>query len=599
MVVVALVAVVGGGIAAAMAVLRGGNGPNAADSRASSDARPGARPCTTLKVLASEEDGDLIKALAKAYDGGHRDVAGHCVAVDVSAMDSGQAAQAASDGFASMPADGRPTIWWPDSTDWLAIAHAAGRSAADTVPDHGVSVARTPMVLAVPRPQAAALGWDKHPPRWSDYLHLTSDPARVWAEHGHASWGTFQVGKTDPQQATAGLDELLAAYRTAAGTNRLSPGTIDSRSVQEAVRAAERATAHYGSSEENFLVHVREASATGMTGNALSVIAVQEKSVYDYNSGHVSMAGMGSTDMGGHGAPSTPLMPIYPRDGTYVADTPAAVLDGSWVDDAQRAAAEDLVAFARGSDGQAVVRSAGYRDIDDKPDRSVAKTGHYESGSPEAWREPSAGVLRAAQQSFPSIRKPARVLFAVDVSGSMWARLPDGHTKIEDAQAAVRKALGYFTDSDKVGLAAFSNGPGDTSVTPGVVVTPAALGDNRSELESAIGELSPSSETPLYGALSEFVDTMASDWDPNDINAIVLLSDGRNDTEAAGTMDSLTRTITTAAGRTPVRIFTLGYGRDADVPTLQRIAELSGAHYYDATDPANIGAVLSDLVTNF
>jgi Ca-activated chloride channel family protein len=46
-------------------------------------------------------------------------------------------------------------------------------------------------------------------------------------------------------------------------------------------------------------------------------------------------------------------------------------------------------------------------------------------------------------------------------------------------------------------------------------------------------------------------------------------------------------------------VFTLAYGKDADIPTLQAIAKLTGAHFYDATDPATIQRVLGDLVTSF
>ena len=50
---------------------------------------------------------------------------------------------------------------------------------------------------------------------------------------------------------------------------------------------------------------------------------------------------------------------------------------------------------------------------------------------------------------------------------------------------------------------------------------------------------------------------------------------------------------------TPVLVFTLAYGADADVATLQSISSATGAHYYDATDPTKVKAVLGDLVTSF
>ena len=49
----------------------------------------------------------------------------------------------------------------------------------------------------------------------------------------------------------------------------------------------------------------------------------------------------------------------------------------------------------------------------------------------------------------------------------------------------------------------------------------------------------------------------------------------------------------------PVLVFTLAYGADADVDALQAISKATGAHYYDATDPTKLRAVLGDLVTSF
>lgn len=570
---------------------------------------PGAGPCTSLSVLASLEDRDLLSALARAYQGARRDIVGHCVSVHVDASPSGDATNEAVGGFAHESDSMKPAIWWPDSSDWLSIAHAEqSHGSSPSVPEHGTSVARTPIVLAMPAPQAAALGWDKNPPTWRDYLHLAGDPD-VWAQHGHADWGSFNLGKTSPQTATSGLDGMVAAYAGASGKESgLTPATVDSASVQAAVHAGERTTVHYGSSENNFLVHIRDSESTGDVANSLSVVTLDEKSVWDYDRGHLSTGGMGAMtgmgDMngmaaGGTGPPKTPLVPIYPKDGTYVADNPAAVLDGSWVSPAQQKAATDLIRFARTAQGQQVVRANGYRDLSDKIDPQVAKTGDYRDGSVRTLPSPSADVLTAVQKSFPAVRKRARVLFAFDVSRSMSAILPDGHSKLQDAQQAAVKALNYFSDSDQVGLAAFSNNAGQRSVTPGVVAPVGPLSSDRDQLIQKIDDLTAVDQTPLYRAVPDFVSSMTSHYSGDDINAIVLLSDGTNDTDVAGSMSSMTQQITADTKDKPIRVFTLGYGTDADTPTLEHISELTGAHYYDATNPDTVSAVLSDLVTNF
>jgi Ca-activated chloride channel family protein len=79
----------------------------------------------------------------------------------------------------------------------------------------------------------------------------------------------------------------------------------------------------------------------------------------------------------------------------------------------------------------------------------------------------------------------------------------------------------------------------------------------------------------------------------------VLLSDGKNDTPHAGTLAALTEQLQHQHHTTPVLVFTLAYGADADTVSLRAIAKASGAHFYDASDPNRLEAVLGDLVTSF
>ena len=78
---------------------------------------------------------------------------------------------------------------------------------------------------------------------------------------------------------------------------------------------------------------------------------------------------------------------------------------------------------------------------------------------------------------------------------------------------------------------------------------------------------------------------------PDKINAIVLLSDGRNeyppDTDLEGLLDDLSA----ESVDTSVRVFTIGYGEAADTEALQQIAEASRGQYYEATDPTSIEKV--------
>lgn len=569
-------------------------------------AHRGAMPCSVVRVMSSLENADTVRALAKAYVARPRDVGGLCVTVQVTAEQSGLAEAEAASGFAGVPASSRPAIWLPDSSAWLGLARRAG---SVVVPASAPGVARSDVVVALPAPLARAIGWDRHAPSWGQVFATATDTG-VWKRLGHPQWGAFKLAKATPGLATSGLMALTAAFQSALGKgSALSAAAVQSSSTLSRVHIDELATSHYMSTPAHVLAHAAEAHG-GSLAPYLSAMIIDEKTMWDYN--HGATAGAGGTDMGGMGgmggsstspssppkgmgkAPTEKLVPIYPSEGVFQADNPAAVLEGGWIDPTVRAAAMDFVQFARSMEGQDVVRATGYRDITDRSTAAPTAAGDR----PHLLTMPSTAVLSAVQSSFPAVRKRARVLFLLDVSGSMSDRIPSGRTKLDAAKQAVTNALRYFGPQDEVGVAAFSDRHG-RSVIPGQLTAVAPLARNAGAIRRSLAGLRPIASTPLYRAVDTYSARLAQRYDPSKINAIVLLSDGRNDTTIRETRAQLMSHLAALHRRAPVLIFTLAYGRDADTGLLKAVASASGAHYYDATNPGRVNQVLSeDLITS-
>src|SRR6185436_17031324 len=74
----------------------------------------------------------------------------------------------------------------------------------------------SPVVIAMWRPMAEAIGLGCQPVGWSDVLALARDPAG-WASHGHPEWGAFKLGHTHPEYSNSGLIALLAEAYAGAG----------------------------------------------------------------------------------------------------------------------------------------------------------------------------------------------------------------------------------------------------------------------------------------------------------------------------------------------------------------------------------------------
>ena len=557
-------------------------------------AAAGAQPCTTVNVLSSFENAQMVESLAAAYNSSPRNVAGSCVTVTTSRDKSGVAAAVVAANFPSLADDQKPAVWLPDSSTWVDVAQAEG---ATSLRAEGSSVAISDIVLAMPEGLAEAIGWDAEAPTWSAVFESAGD-ADLWSGLGHPEWGAFKLGKTSPLVATSGEAAMFASYGTAAGSlDALTATQVEDPDVQAAVHQNELTTSHYMATPEHFLWHARQAEASGSAADFLSAVIVDEKSVWDYNRGITSRDGVTRTQAE---PPAEQLVPIYPADGYYSADNPAVRLTGAWIDPVESEAAADFIRFAHTAQGQAAVRAAGYRDLNRMLDESIAQVGRLDVEQRGTLAFPAADVVTAVQASFSEVRKRANVLFLLDVSGSMDEAISPSDTKLTQARKAIDAALGHFTSGDDVGLAAFAQAP-DGAMVPGLVSPVADIGGSRDAFLGALGGLSSMGDTPLYQAVDAFAAQQAASWSSDRINAIVLLSDGENDAPNAPTIgaDQMLANLADMHHDTPVLIFTLAYGADADVATLQSISGATGAHYYDATDPSKLEAVLGDLVTSF
>ena len=146
-----------------------------------------------------------------------------------------------------------------------------------------VSFMNTPLVIAMPRPMAEALGWPDQPIGWSDILAL-SRSANGWADEGHPEWGRFRLGKTNPNYSTSGLHALIAQTYAATGkTAGLSSEDLQNPTVQQYGRDIESSVVHYGDITMTFLNNWFRTDRRGTALNYASAVAVEEKSLIDYN----------------------------------------------------------------------------------------------------------------------------------------------------------------------------------------------------------------------------------------------------------------------------------------------------------------------------
>src|SRR5438105_663325 len=244
--------------------------------------------------------------------------------------------------------------WWAAAAILLLAAGACTTGKARGTSDAGLGDPGNCVVVDM----AVSLGYPAKPVGWADILNLAKDP-QGWGAVGHPEFGPFKLGKTNPNFSTSGLNELIAqTYAASNKTSGLSAEDLDKADVVAFGSGIESSVVHYGDTTLTFLNNWYRADQRSSALNYVSAIAVEEKSVIDYNQGNPD----GILDAGEQPRPpKVPLVAIYPKEGTLFSDSPFFTLDAPWVTQAQKDAAKVFETFVKEPDKQEQVLSFHFR----------------------------------------------------------------------------------------------------------------------------------------------------------------------------------------------------------------------------------------------
>jgi Ca-activated chloride channel family protein len=540
--------------------------------------RPG---CVPLVVWASFEKSDLLGSIAERYEQTRPSEDLRCVDIKVVRKASGDAENALSlDAFES--GSEPPDVWSPAATTWVDLLeqHRTDRGLPTRIPAARSSILRSPLVIAMPQPMAEALGWPTRQISWKEIFELAQDP-RGWASRGHPEWGPFKLGKTNPHFSTSGLHALVATYRMAGGA-------IDDRNVIAFMKGVESSVVHYGSTVSAFLKNLADEDDRGDALSYVSAIAIEEKQVLDYNDGNPEFRQDGKRLV-----PNIKLVGVSPLEGSIWADHPYVVLDAPWVSDQTRRAAARFLDHLKSDIIQDEFKASGFRGARGETGPVISGSKELDGTKPSTVLSPlDSRTLARVQATWKDIRKNARVLFIVDVSGSMGDRIGLATaSKLDLAKQALTAALGDFAQNDEVGLWTLAGNERRELVGVG------AIRDQKAQLQTEIEGLRPSGTgRGLYATVTSAVTSMRQRFDRERINAVIVLTDGRNDDPTNADLSGLVRLL---RAQPRVNVFTIAYGAGADGDALGSIALASDGVAYEAVDPRVIGRVILEAVSNF
>jgi Ca-activated chloride channel family protein len=435
------------------------------------------------------------------------------------------------------------------------------------VPDDNPSIVRTPLVIAMWERLADAYGY---PDRPFGYRELGELATGGWAAVGKPEFGAFKYVHTNPDFSTSGLSAVAASYFAAAG-KREGLTEADVARARPSVRRLERSIVHYG---DTTLFVSEQMRAHGL--DYASAVAMEETTLLGLN----NTAGDGER-----------LVAIYPEEGTFVSDNPLITIDGDWVTDEQRAAAQVFADFLGAAITPELAGRHGFRPADEEraPAGLVREDLGVDPGPLErVLTVPEPSVLVRIKDAWRADRKPANVMIVFDSSGSM-----SDENKIGQAIDGLVEFFRQAAPHDRIGLTRFS-----TDIVPLVPIRPVRR--NRAELIDAARTIFPDGETRLRDATLAGVRAVERRLDLDAINAVVVLSDGADTVSSTGsvrTLEELGRQgQKEAAGQ--IRVFTIAYGSTPNAAELKRYAEATGGNDYEAgTD--DVGSVYQQISSFF
>jgi hypothetical protein len=522
-----------------------------------------------VHIVVSGEIEPVITHVAGYFNRQHRQVDGHCAVVSVRpAPAAAVAAELAhgSSGRAQPPAG----AWIPDSPDWVKIA-LAGPGTARFVRPTGITVAESPLLIAMPRLAAAhtpafgsAVGWNFLLPA---------------AAGGPAASAALDVQFPDPPQSAAGLAGLIQLKRMV-GFGRAARAALATFALNVQVVPPAPGDGSLPSLAA-FAPPPRAAGAGKAPPFAAKapapVTITSEQAVVQFDRAH----------------PTQPLAVRYPADGTYQLSFPYVITSTNRL---AAAAARAFGSVLTSSYATAYVRYEGFRS---GTGAGPAWPSFYglASAEPRLLPQPGPGRILSALHAWHVLGLGSRFLAVNDVSGAMNVRVSPGGPTLEQVLGSTSAAgMGRVPDSTQMGLWVFASHltgglPYRQLVPMGPLPAQVGVVTRRQAIQQLAksGRAVPHAPSALYGTLLAAYKQMVASYQPQYVNDIIVLTAGIENARGDISANTLIHDLRAAAvPHRPVEILMLVLGRPGTYPQLQRIVHVTNGKVWPVTSPAEV-----------
>ncbi|MGH3739129.1 MAG: substrate-binding and VWA domain-containing protein [Micromonosporaceae bacterium] len=505
---------------------------------------------TVIEVAAAPEIAPALTDIASAATTSD-DEEQRCLLVRVSSAESEQTAVSlARPSKGNVATDARPDVWIPDSTFWLRQTRANG---AFDVPEKGVSIASSPVVLAMVEPSARQLGWPQ-PVSWPTVIGTEDTVSPI------------RTGIADPGHSPVGLSGLIAIDKAMAETPKPGPNRAAAlRQMSKNVSVV--APDLFGKLPQND-------DPTSLS-TSLGAFPATEQSLLAYNSRQ----------------PIVPLVPVYADDAGPSMDYPYVVMPKT--KKPVREAAERFLKTVLTKESRKPLLTRGFRTPDGDAGPGFPNTRGIAQRSVDPVVLPDDDSVQELLTVWTGINRSGRILAVIDVSGSMADIVPGtNQSLIEMTRVAVIQGIGLFRETTELGAWVFASDlEGGKPYRELVPIGP--LYSNKARLINAAStvEAVQGGSTALYDTTLAAYKTAMKGWDPARINVVLVIADGENNAGSLNRAKLLAELKKLQDPKKPLPIINVGLGPAVNTDELNAISAATGGKAYVARDPSKMQEV--------
>ncbi len=521
-------------------------------------------PPIQINLYSSSAKKNWINAMVKAFNASRVQINERTVRVKAWHVTSGGS-------FDDLKAgEIRPDIWSPGDESWLRIAQDHWQKVKQKpLFDDFTPLVNIPLVVAIWEPMAKVLGHPQ-PIGWVDLAQVAANP-QGWAAYGHPEWGKFRWGHAHPDANSGFLAVISEIYAVLGKTEGITPADLKKPEVVSFLRQFEGAVEHYGLSNSwiDKLMHAR--------GPAYLSASVQyENTIIQTNAKHQNKP--------------FKLTAIYPKEGSFRTQHPAAIIQESWMTPDKEAACRRFIDFLVSPESQRKAMEMGLRPILNDIKMGSPFDAHHgvkpQLTDSKTFKVPSEKVLKRIRDLWEEVKTPATIILVLDRSGSM-----EGEP-MENAKAGAAEFIRNMKPRDQLMLSVFGD---DVSVLSGVC----AIRECGETVVKRLNGVFAIGRTALYDALAQMYQQLRDlkQQDPNRRYSLLLLSDGKDTISKIKRHDFLDQ-LPTGEDYDAPKIYAIAYGDKADRDLLAEIANRTNARLFTSS-PEEIRRTYKELSANF